>query len=310
MKSITAAFAMVGLASAHSVVTHFHINGVPNSDCVRQATSTNPITDLNSENLACNIVKGGDSIAFEWRTDPGIPPAQYPLKDGATPIGVIDDSHKGPCSYYIKKVDDASTASGPGDGWFKVSADGVDSSGTFCTDRIRSRNDPQSASVPKNIPAGDYIFRAEILTLNNAGPASLGGQEEPQFYVGCVQVTVEGTSGNPNVERVSIPGYLSKSSPGVVYDIWNTKDFKSYPIPGPKPLTDSTDSSPAPEVSSPPAPSKNPTAPASNPSDGDDGNSEKTSSLPLESPTPAPSPRGCNGRRRRCKQHERRRHRH
>jgi len=83
----------------------------------------------------------------------------------------------------MKKVDDALTASGPGDGWFKIAEDGLDSSGTFCTDRLRLANAPQPAVVPKNIPAGDYLFRAEILTLNNAGPASMGGAEEPQFYV-------------------------------------------------------------------------------------------------------------------------------
>lgn len=130
------------------------------------------------------VILGGDSIAFEWRADPGIPPAQYPLKDGTIPVGVTDDSHKGPCAIYMKKVDDALTATGPGDGWFKIAEDGLDSSGTFCTDRLRLANAPQPGVVPKNIPAGDYLFRAEILTLNNAGPASLGGAEEPQFYVG------------------------------------------------------------------------------------------------------------------------------
>lgn len=86
----------------------------------------------------------------------------------------------------MKKVDDALTASGPGDGWFKVTEDGLDSAGTFCTDRLRLANAPQPAVVPKNIPAGDYLFRAEILTLNNAGPANMGGAEEPQFYTGYV----------------------------------------------------------------------------------------------------------------------------
>ncbi|PWW73699.1 Lytic polysaccharide monooxygenase, partial [Tuber magnatum] len=267
--SIIAAFAMVGLASAHSRVTHFHINGTPNSDCVRQATSTNPITDLNSSDMACNavqsngktkcVVKGGDSIAFEWRSDPGIPAAEFPLKGGTIPVGVTDDSHKGPCTIYMKKVDDALTASGPGDGWFKVTEDGLDSAGTFCTDRLRLANAPQPGVVPKNIAPGDYLFRSEIVTLNNAGPANMGGQEEPQFYVSCVQVTVEGTSGDPDVEKISIPGYFTKSSPGLVFDIWNSETFSNYPIPGPKALTGDAGSSPAPAAPSSPAPAK-PTA--------------------------------------------------
>ncbi|RPA90414.1 hypothetical protein L873DRAFT_1821144 [Choiromyces venosus 120613-1] len=263
MKFTIAAFAMIGLASAHNMVTSFHINGTPNSDCVRLATSTNPITDVASNNMACNavkgngkskcIVKGGDSIAFEWRVDPGIPAAEYPLKGGTIPVGVTDDSHKGPCAIYMKKVDDALTAAGPGDGWFKVSEDGLDAAGTFCTDRLRLANAPQPGVIPKNIPSGDYLIRAELLTLNNAGPASIGGQEQPQFYVGCVQITVEGTSGSPNVEKVTIPGYLTKSSPGLIFDIWNSKTYSNYPMPGPKPLTGSTNSSLAPAVSSSPA---------------------------------------------------------
>jgi len=58
MKSIISSFAMVGLVSAHQLVTHFHINGTPNQDCVRLASSVNPILDLNSDTMACNAVKG------------------------------------------------------------------------------------------------------------------------------------------------------------------------------------------------------------------------------------------------------------
>lgn len=79
--------------------------------------------------MACGIVgkqastkckvQGGDSVAFEWRVDRNIPAAEYPLK-GDEPVGVIDDSHMGPCAVYAKKVDNALTAVGAGDGWFKV----------------------------------------------------------------------------------------------------------------------------------------------------------------------------------------------
>ena len=121
---------------------------------------------------------------MEWRADPGIAPKDFPLKDGTIPVGVTDDSHKGPCAIYLKKVDDALTATGPGDGWFKLNHDSVDSAGVFCTDRLRLANAPQPGVIPNNIPPGDYLLRGEFLTLNNAGPANLGGAEEPQFYAG------------------------------------------------------------------------------------------------------------------------------
>jgi hypothetical protein len=58
MRGIFSILAFTGVSMAHNVVTHFHINGVANQDCVRQAVSTNPLLDLNSDDMACNIVKG------------------------------------------------------------------------------------------------------------------------------------------------------------------------------------------------------------------------------------------------------------
>ena len=129
------------------------------------------------------MLPGGDQIAMEWRVDPGIPAKDIPLRDGI-PVGVTDDSHKGPCAIYLKKVDDALTATGPGDGWIKLHHDSVDSKGVFCADRLRLANAPQPGVIPSNIAPGDYLFRAELLALNNAGPESLNGQKQQQFFVG------------------------------------------------------------------------------------------------------------------------------
>ncbi len=97
--------------------------------------------------------------------DRNIAPADYPLKEpGDIRVGVTDDSHKGPCAVYMKKVSDASTATGPGDGWFKVSEDGLDSNGTFCTTRLREANAPQPGVIPQNIEAGDYLLRGGMFT--------------------------------------------------------------------------------------------------------------------------------------------------
>ncbi|RPB06910.1 hypothetical protein P167DRAFT_496565 [Morchella conica CCBAS932] len=227
--------ALADTAFAHNFVAHLHINGIPDP------VSADPILDINSSDMACNavqglakkkcVVQGGDVIGFEWRTDRNTaPPADYPLKDDPIPAGVTDDSHKGPCSVYMKKVSDSSTAEGEDDGWFKVSEDGLDSAGTFCSDRIRLANAPQPGIIPTNIESADYLIRAEMTTLNNAGPTSMRG-----FYTGCVQITVEGSSGT-NPDTVSIPGYISMSSPGMIYDIWNSPSgtFSDYTVPGPR----------------------------------------------------------------------------
>ena len=41
--------AVGAVASAHTVVSHFHHNGEQDADCVRQAKDTNPVTDLASD---------------------------------------------------------------------------------------------------------------------------------------------------------------------------------------------------------------------------------------------------------------------
>lgn len=58
MKALLGVVGLVGVASGCNLVTNFIINGAPSSDCVRQAVSAEPITDMSSDNMACNIVKG------------------------------------------------------------------------------------------------------------------------------------------------------------------------------------------------------------------------------------------------------------
>ena len=58
MKVLLGVVGLVGVASANILVTNFIINGSPSSDCVRQAVSASPITDLSSDSMACNVVKG------------------------------------------------------------------------------------------------------------------------------------------------------------------------------------------------------------------------------------------------------------
>lgn len=123
-------FALAAVASAHTKVTHFHVNGVADSKCVRQSISTDPIVDLMSPDMACHAVsettgdkcevQAGEEVEFEYRVQTDKAPEEVALKDGSIKVGVIDDSHKGPCAVYAKKVDDSATAEGAGDGWFKV----------------------------------------------------------------------------------------------------------------------------------------------------------------------------------------------
>lgn len=157
------------LTSAHSIVTHLHDSNTATTSCVRRATNTNPITDLTSAAMACNNVRSpasstcsiraGSTIAFEYRSWPDKPASEVPLKNGVEPVSVTDDSHKGPCAVYAKKVDDAKTAVGEGDGWIKIYHEAVGKDGLFCTDRLRKGNLPLEVKVPMTLGDGDWLFR-------------------------------------------------------------------------------------------------------------------------------------------------------
>jgi len=118
--------------------------------------------------------------------------------------------------------------------------DGLDSKGVFCTTRLREADALQEVTIPSTIEAGDYLLRAEFLTLNDAAPKSIGGKETPQFYPGCAQVTITGTTGTAKPATVKIPGYVDITSPGLIYDVRSKETFEDYPMPGPALFVDGT----------------------------------------------------------------------
>lgn len=124
-------------ATAHTIFVSLN-NGavgdgvrVPSYDGVRFLSATllktwtnvsQPITDVTSNDIVCNggpnpttktntviTVQAGSSATLTWR---------HTLTSG--PNDVIDSSHKGPVMAYMKKVTDAKTDSGVGNGWFKA----------------------------------------------------------------------------------------------------------------------------------------------------------------------------------------------
>ena len=146
--------------------------------------------------------------------------------------GVIDSSHKGPCSVYLKKVDDMFEDSASGPGWFKIWEDGYNAdSGKWCVDTLIDNNGLLSVNLPTGLPTGYYLVRPELLALHSAH------EGDPQFYHSCAQVFIEdGTDGTlsvPKDQLVSIPGYIQSDAPGLNFNLYED-DPESYEIPGPK----------------------------------------------------------------------------
>ncbi|KAK5631088.1 hypothetical protein RRF57_006803 [Xylaria bambusicola] len=108
----------------------------------------------------------------------------------------------------------------------------------WATEKFIDTNGLISIQIPTALPAGNYLFRPEVVAMHNVTP-----EVEPQFYIGCAQVFVESSvTGNLNIpseKSVSIPGYLTKDDPSVMYNIYSDEEYsdpkKPYPMMGPEP---------------------------------------------------------------------------
>ncbi|KHN97071.1 Glycoside hydrolase, family 61 [Metarhizium album ARSEF 1941] len=226
------------VASAHTLFTTLFINGKNQGDgtCVRMpsdhVTANGPIYPITGDDMACGR-DGGNPVAFTCPVPQG---ATLTLQmrewtDGSRE-GFIAPEHKGPCSVYVKKVDDMGANNAAGPGWVKIWESGYDaSSGEWCVDKLIKRKGFLSVRLPPTLPAGYYLVRPEILALHNAVKG------DPQFYLGCAQIFVQrGPSGPLRVPAefsVSIPGHVSPDTPGPTFNIYD-KSQREYPIPGPK----------------------------------------------------------------------------
>jgi cellulase len=148
---------------------------------------------VNADTLACNgppatgfksssvkiSVQAGSTVTGLWLHELGSTDAN-PGSD--TDNKVIASSHKGPVIAYMKKVADATQnpASGPGDGWFKISESGLISSSQWAVDALISAGGVQSVTIPTCIENGDYLLRFEIIALHSAYT-----YPGAQFYVRC-----------------------------------------------------------------------------------------------------------------------------
>ncbi|KAK1699995.1 endoglucanase B [Colletotrichum godetiae] len=241
MKFFTTALAMAAAANAHTLMSKLYINGESEGDatCIRMPkegdTATSPVAGLTSDDMACGkdgqiaaaytcAAPGNSKLTFEFR--------QWP---DARAEGSIDPSHRGPCSVYVKKVDNMTTAAA-GPNWFKIWDEGYDeSTQQWCTDKLIANKGLLTVELPSGLPAGYYLVRTEILALHQA--VSL---HDPQYYVGCAQIHVsDGPSGAleiPSQYSVSIPGYIDGTEAGNNFNLYDNPQYP-YPIPGPEPYS-------------------------------------------------------------------------
>ncbi|RHZ49388.1 putative endoglucanase [Aspergillus thermomutatus] len=214
------------LVNAHATVYAVWINdvdqGLGNSadGYIRSPPNNSPITDVTSTDMTCNVngknavaktlsVKAGDKVTFEWH---------HNSRDASDDI--IASSHLGPVMVYMAPTEKGTA----GNGWVKIAEDGY-SNGKWAVDTLIANKGKHSITVP-DVPAGNYLFRPEIIALHEGNRE--GGA---QLYMECVQVKVTSDGTKTLPEGVSIPGVYTATDPGILFNIYTS--FTSYPIPGP-----------------------------------------------------------------------------
>jgi len=146
----------------------------------------------------------------------------------------MDKGHAGPVLAYLKRVDNAKTDSGVGNGWFKIMEGGL-SNGKWATNVVIDNKGNQVINIPKCIANGQYLLRAEMVALH--GARSTNGA---QFYVSgsreitvecradeakmeCAQIEITGGDGTATPKTYSIPGIYKVGECGDILEAELTK---------------------------------------------------------------------------------------
>ncbi|KZW00009.1 glycoside hydrolase [Exidia glandulosa HHB12029] len=233
---LVAIVALASQVSAHFTLQYIWVNGKDNGYNVgfRVPPNNNPVTDVTSTDLTCNVgglsgsgvstipITAGSNITLEWH--------QHAQRTGEDPIS---GGHKGPVIVYVAKApSDASSFDGQGAVWTKVYQSGLAyhpnqldaSSQQWATDVVNANEGKHSFTFPKSLPNGNYLIRGEIIALHVA-------QSYPgaQLYIGCAQVSVTG-GGSASPTKIALPGAYKPTDPGITVNIYN--NLQNYTIPG------------------------------------------------------------------------------
>jgi len=128
----------------------------------------------------------------------------------------------------MKHVDSAVKDKAVGDGWFKIWDEAYDAgTSQWCTEKLIQNKGMLSVKIPENLAGGYYLVRPELLALHQADK----NPPNPQFYVGCAQIFLDSGGTSLPQNTVKIPGYVEKTDPAVLFNIYIPK--WPYPALGP-----------------------------------------------------------------------------
>ena len=238
-----AAFSLLALANtafAHYRWTKLIANGAATGEYQHVRLNTNynsPVTDVTSNDIRCNtgtqpnaaktstysvaagstIGLGLDQAIYHQSVSGTVLPHPRKIEKRTSRRPTRKQANPPNPAIYMTKVSSAATADGSTP-WFKVAELGPSFSNGNIGFPSQDR-DSFTFTIPKSLPSGDYLLRAENIAIHAASSAN-----GAQFYISCAQITVTGGGSGTPGPTVSLPGAYKATDPGLLINIY-------YPIP-------------------------------------------------------------------------------
>lgn len=140
-------------------------------------------------------------------------------------------NHPGPHFVYMSKAPDGGLAAYDGSGdWFKVWEAGpcFGPNPNLEFDWCMENKTSLEFTIPKNLPAGEYLARPESIALQHAFAHRV------QIYTSCAQLRVSSNGTGTPGPLVKIPGLYSANDSGMTFDIRTPYQTTTFIMPGPK----------------------------------------------------------------------------
>ncbi|KAK7030857.1 hypothetical protein VNI00_013966 [Paramarasmius palmivorus] len=138
--------------SAHYIWSTLIAGGTTSTAAVRQPINNNPVENVSSRDMTCNV---NPSPASDTVT----------VAAGSTIGFKLDNTlyHQGPAAIYLGKAPStAASWDGSGANWFKIAEWGA----TFNPFQFTDFNANQlTTTIPSSVPAGEYLIRLVFLRL-------------------------------------------------------------------------------------------------------------------------------------------------
>ncbi|CAA9962180.1 hypothetical protein CFE70_005585 [Pyrenophora teres f. teres 0-1] len=277
--------AVAQVATAHYFFDRNIVGGVeqPAFKYVRQSTratkynpikfSTNPAADIrdgsfiDGPDIRCNQGAFSSASKTQVLTVNAGEEIRLKLAVGAK------FQHPGPGMVYMSKAPTSvQSYDGSGD-WFKIYEEGVCDGGDFTSTAWCDYNrDFIAAKIPKDTPNGEYLVRVEHIGVHRSHV------NQPEHYVSCLQVKVQGGGNGTPGPMVKFPGAYKATDPYANFSIYNGR--KAFPMPGPAVWKGGAGSNSSPAPAKEAVPAAKPTTMA-------------TVAVPAATPAPAAGQAGC-----------------